>query len=488
MSSPPDSPPLAGPIDRESFFAAQRRHRRAAQLLTLLAGFAVVLVSVPLAAIVFPLLFFVAAVLSLLTSKLTGGGNLADLLLASGGRFGEGPDAVLQFIVMGLVIVLPGSLLMLWIWRRILAALASLETARLAELFGARLLQGGDLEERQVANIVEELAIAAGIPAPAVRIVDSAMVNAAALAPRADTALVLVTRGLLDRCDRATTQALLGSTVAMIANGDARAAFRWMGVASAFNVAADLLQGPLAPEARERLKLLVPALRGGTLAGVAGEPLPEAARAIALLLGPPPTIVDDDTRSKLKTGLVFPFLFASAMFNLVGFLANLLFLSPTLALLTRRRVYLADATAVQLTRDPDSLAQGLNLTVNHTAAGDWPLARFRSVFVVAPDRSDSGIPIGQAYGTHPSAGARHDRAVRMGAMPPASQGASASPLSGVSGPRRLLVAALLALLAALLIILVPLMLYLMLAITLLALAVGMMCVMIVLAPLRWLLG
>jgi hypothetical protein len=76
----------------------------------------------------------------------------------------------------------------------------------------------------------------------------------------------------------------------------------------------------------------------------------------------------------------------------------------------------------------------------------------------------------------------------MGAMPPASQGERASPLSGVSGPRRLLVAALLTVLAACFIVLVPLMLYLMLAVTLLALTVGMMCVMIVLAPLRWLLG
>jgi hypothetical protein len=255
-----------------------------------------------------------------------------------------------------------------------------------------------------------------------------------------------------------------------------------MGVAGAFNIAADLLQGPPAVEARDRLKALIPALRGGTLVDATGEPVPQAARAIELLLGPPPTVPDQyEGRSKLQTALVFPFLFASAMFNLVGFLANLLFLSPSLAMLTRRRVYLADATAVQLTRDPDSLAQGLNLTVNHTAAKDWPLARFRSVFVVAPDRSDSGIPIGQAFGTH------HDRVVRMGAMA-ASPNAPASPLSGVSGPRRLLVALLLTLLAGLIVILVPLMLYLMLAVTLLALVVGMLVVMIVLAPLRWLLG
>ena len=214
---------MLGPVDRESFFAAQRRHRRAALLLTALAGFAVVLVSVPLAAILFPLLFFVAALLSMGAKLVTGLPSLLDLFLGTGGHFAEGPNAVAQAIVMGLVIVLPGTLLMLWIWRRILLVLGSLETARFAELFGARLLQTSDFEEKQVSNIVEELAVAAGIPVPAVRIVDSDTVNAAAIAPDADGALVLVTRGLLDSCDRAETQALLASTVAMIANGDARA-------------------------------------------------------------------------------------------------------------------------------------------------------------------------------------------------------------------------------------------------------------------------
>jgi Zn-dependent protease with chaperone function len=80
--------------------------------------------------------------------------------------------------------------------------------------------------------------------------VDSKAVNAAALAPHASRALILVTRGLLDSCNRGETQALLASSVAMIANGDARAAFRWMGAAAAFNIAADLLQAPRAASRR----------------------------------------------------------------------------------------------------------------------------------------------------------------------------------------------------------------------------------------------
>ncbi|MEP7311513.1 MAG: hypothetical protein ABI859_02930 [Pseudomonadota bacterium] len=110
MPASPTSPSIPGPVDREDFFAAQRRHRRAAQLLNLLAGFAVVLVSVPLAAIVFPLLFFVLAVLSMLVSAVTGVPSLVDWVLGTGGHFAEGPDAFIDAIMLGLVVVLPARL------------------------------------------------------------------------------------------------------------------------------------------------------------------------------------------------------------------------------------------------------------------------------------------------------------------------------------------------------------------------------------------
>jgi hypothetical protein len=102
---------------------------------------------------------------------------------------------------------------------------------------------------------------------------------------------------------------------------------------------------------------------------------------------------------------------------------------------------------------------------------------------VAPTGIASNDPLGQTFGTHPTVAKRHHRVVRMGATGSA-QGTTSSSLSGVSGPRRLLVGVLLAILTVLLIALVPLMLYLMIAVTLFALVVGMLFVMIVLAPLR----
>lgn len=475
---------LAGPIDREDFFAAQRRHRRAALALTALAAIAVVLVGVPLAAIVFPLLFGIVALVSLLITAATGGPSVLDVLLASGGHFLEGEEALLQGAALGAIVVLPGALLMVAIWLRSLRVLASIEPGRLVELYGARLVRTADFEERQVSNVVEELAIAAGIAPPTVRIVDSEAVNAAAVAPGSDESLLLVTRGLLERCNRAETQALLASSVAMIANGDARSTFRWLGAAAALNIAADLLHGPLAVEARARLRILLRLLRGGTLTEAR-----DGALAVELLLGPPPSISDRPARGAVQTAFLFPFQMASAMFNLVTFLADLLFLSPALALLMRRRRYLADATAVQLTRDPDSLARGLNLTVNRTAADGWRLARFSPIFLVAPTSFTAGErPIGQSFNTHPEVAARYRRVVRMSFSPRSSLRSTQEASVRTSALRDGLGLVLGAVALVLTVLLVPLMLYLMILVTLLALGVGMVWVLMLLLPLRWLLS
>ena len=54
---------------------------------------------------------------------------------------------------------------------------------------GARPPAAGDLEERQLVNVVQEMAIAAGIPAPEVRLLDARVANAAAVGMDADREL-----------------------------------------------------------------------------------------------------------------------------------------------------------------------------------------------------------------------------------------------------------------------------------------------------------
>ena len=54
-----------------------------------------------------------------------------------------------------------------------------------------------DVEERQLVNLVEEMALAAGVPPPRVRLVDADDANAAVVGRSVDDATLVVPRGLL---------------------------------------------------------------------------------------------------------------------------------------------------------------------------------------------------------------------------------------------------------------------------------------------------
>jgi len=97
-------------------------------------------------------------------------------------------------------------------------------------------------------------------------------------------------------------------------------------------------------------------------------------------------------------------------------------------------------------------------------------------------------PLGQSFGTHPSVARRHERVLRFGTLPQSPRRSPFAAPAGLSSWRAWAGASLVLTLCALMIVLVPLMLYLLVAVTLLALMVGMMWVMVLLLPLRWLLG
>lgn len=72
----------------------------------------------------------------------------------------------------------------------------------------------------QLHNVVEEMAIAAGLPKPRVMIVGDPAPNAFATGRDADTAVVAVTTGLLEKMDREQLQAIIGHELAHVANRD----------------------------------------------------------------------------------------------------------------------------------------------------------------------------------------------------------------------------------------------------------------------------
>ncbi len=80
-----------------------------------------------------------------------------------------------------------------------------------------------DFNERRLLNVVEEMAIAAGTPVPAVYILDDEPgLNAFAAGLTTSDAVVAVTRGTLDKLSRDELQGVIGHEFSHILNGDMR--------------------------------------------------------------------------------------------------------------------------------------------------------------------------------------------------------------------------------------------------------------------------
>ena len=82
-----------------------------------------------------------------------------------------------------------------------------------------------DVERRadpRLVNIVETLAIAAGLPMPRVGMIESPARNAFACGLTTSSAIVVVTRGLVEALDDDELAAVIAHEIAHIANGDIR--------------------------------------------------------------------------------------------------------------------------------------------------------------------------------------------------------------------------------------------------------------------------
>jgi len=80
-----------------------------------------------------------------------------------------------------------------------------------------------DLAERRLLNVVEEMSIAAGLPVPAVYVLDDEPeINAFAAGLTTSDAIVAVSRGALDKLTRDELQGVIGHEFSHILNGDMR--------------------------------------------------------------------------------------------------------------------------------------------------------------------------------------------------------------------------------------------------------------------------
>lgn len=130
-----------------------------------------------------------------------------------------------------------------------LASLAVLAIVGFSSLYKSAVLRGGggvvaralggtrverDLADplrRRLHNVVEEMAIASGVPMPEVYVLDQeAAINAFAAGHTPADAAVAVTRGALERLNRAELQGVIAHEFSHILNGDMRLNVRLMGL------------------------------------------------------------------------------------------------------------------------------------------------------------------------------------------------------------------------------------------------------------------
>lgn len=174
-----------------------------------------------------------------------------------------------------------------------------------------------DPDERKLLNVVEEMAIASGIPVPPVYLLDHEKgINAFAAGYKPDDAVIGVTRGAVEQLSRDELQGVIAHEFSHILNGDMRLNIRLMG----------LIFGILVLGILGRI-----ALRVAFYSGSGRKKDGKAMLAIGL------------------TGLLL---------IILGFV-GVFFGKLIKAAVSRQREFLADASAVQFTRNPDGIGGAL---------------------------------------------------------------------------------------------------------------------------------
>ena len=101
-----------------------------------------------------------------------------------------------------------------------------------AEMLGGTAVQtsDGDPAKQRIKNIVEEMAIASGMPVPPVYVIEDDSINAFAAGWSTSDAVVGVTRGCIEQLDRDELQGVVAHEFSHISHGDMRINIRLIGV------------------------------------------------------------------------------------------------------------------------------------------------------------------------------------------------------------------------------------------------------------------
>ena len=390
---------LPGPTDREDFAHAQRRHRRARRRYTATSGVAMLVMGLPLAAVITPLLFLAALLVTDALNVVVPVSDLSDVFDRS-----DTADAisVTPALVAGIVaaVIVPGLVVHLVAWigvRRLFVGAGS----GAALTLGARDPRPGELEEQQVANVVEEVAIVCGIKAPKVQLLDTEVVNAAVIGSDLDDATIVVTTGLLAALSRAETQALLADAIGGAANGDLAIGTTIASVQETIGVMATMLSVSTSASSRGVVRRLF------RCAVHPGRDQEWSVAELAALVAYSEPEDDEGKRSRVLRIVLFPGALAGGVYSLTRSFYSSLLVDPVLRRGWRARKLLADATAVELTRNPDALARAFAKLADR--ADLLPGTSWAShLFVVGPEAvmARSTAVLQEKLSAHPNGTAR----------------------------------------------------------------------------------
>ena len=379
------------PIDRVHFLDEQRRNRRRSRRFTVFAVVAVAVSGIPLCVVAAPL--FLGLIIAAM--------HLADLVapfppsawermhdvvfaLPEVWAVAMRRPAHVDWGSLALIYVVPGAVLMLIAWPFILALSRRSGAGTMLELLASREVDVTVPVERQLSNVIEEMAIAAGVRKPGVRIIESAAVNAVAVGLTSDDAVILATTGFLERLDRDERQAIVAHLVGSVGNGDLQIGATILSVFATWGLVTLLLEAPVSARRRATLARFL-RLVAATLRGRADQE--EARQVFGLLvagsafdMGMIEDIEGMEVRSPGHGCLVILLLPLIALLGLASItarttlaLCTALGLGPWLAAMWRFRRRLADASAVQLTRNPTALARAVRTLASNDVEvpGGW---------------------------------------------------------------------------------------------------------------------
>ena len=268
-----------------------------------------------------------------------------------------------------------------------------------AAALGARTLLLHLPRERMLRNVVEEVAVAAALPAPALFVLDEQPgINALALGHTPRDGALVFTDQAVQTLSRDALQAVAAHEMAHLAAGDTRLNGLLAGFATG-------LEAPLRAVFRETRTVLE---HGPTPAGVT------MSRALVGINAPLTLALLLLIAGAVLGLLVSPWMFAAVALGLPGLLvlglAGALLARLLAAAVARQREHHADALALQLTRHPDGLADAVRAVAGAPLSGlilSPHRAALRHFFFSRPTLPS---PVwGDALSAHPSLPSRLDR-------------------------------------------------------------------------------